>query len=129
MMSHASAISRPPPSAKPFTAAMTGFQRSKRAVMPPKPVAGMRGMPCSAVHLRSLPAENAFSPAPVRIATQASGSAAKSSHALRQLLVGSRMQRVHHLGRLMVTRGDVVALLVADELEAHATLIAQPATV
>ena len=37
MMSHASAISKPPPSARPFTAARTGLNRSKRAVMPPKP--------------------------------------------------------------------------------------------
>src|SRR5271156_5173875 len=82
MMSQASAISNPPPSANPFTAAMIGLVISKRAVMPAKPpllICG-RSPRCSAVHLRSLPAENARSPAPVRIATHITRSPAKSSH-------------------------------------------------
>ncbi len=78
MRSHASAISSPPPSATPFTAAITGFSRSVRDVMPAKPLRGMRGIPCIAVHLRSLPAEKAFSPAPVTTATRMSPSSAKS---------------------------------------------------
>ena len=40
-MSQAATISVPPPSARPLTAAMTGFIRSKRWLMPAKPVGGM----------------------------------------------------------------------------------------
>ena len=84
MMSQASTSSKPPPRAKPLTAAIIGLCRSKRAVMPPKPPVRPSSrrapslLPCSAWYFRSLPAENARSPAPVRIATQASSSAAKS---------------------------------------------------
>ena len=84
MMSQASTSSKPPPRAKPLTAAIIGLCKSKRAVMPPKPPrtpfipARTVLLPCSAWYFRSLPAEKARSPAPVRIATQASSSAAKS---------------------------------------------------
>ena len=43
MMSHASAISNPPPMATPFTAAITGLSRSKRLARPPKPLGGLVG--------------------------------------------------------------------------------------
>ena len=82
MMSQAIAISQPPPSAKPLTAAIIGLGQSKSAVIPPKPPAtgakrgGLASRDISAVYLRSLPAEKARSPAPVRIAIQASSSLA-----------------------------------------------------
>ena len=84
MMSHASASSRPPPTATPLTAAIIGFGQWKSRVMRPN---GGRASPWTspplavrcAVTLRSLPAENARSPDPVRIATQESGSSRKSS--------------------------------------------------
>ena len=43
MMSQASAISKPPPMATPFTAAITGLSRSKRLASPPKPLGGWTG--------------------------------------------------------------------------------------
>ena len=48
--------------------------------MPPNPLSAMRTMPmpCSAVYRRSLPAENALSPAPVKMPTHTSGSFSKS---------------------------------------------------
>jgi hypothetical protein len=59
---------------------MTGFQISMSRVMPPSPgslwLRPAPGLPnaCGIIFFRSAPAENAFSPAPVRIATHASGS-------------------------------------------------------
>ena len=58
---------------------------------------GTRGMPCSAVHLRSFPAEKAFSPAPVRMADPAVGVGREVVPHPVQLLVRGRVQRVHHL--------------------------------
>ena len=74
MMSQDSAVSNPPPMAKPFTAAMMGFSRSKREERPAKPfsVIGFFGGTPEAVALRSFPALNALSPAPVSTATQRS---------------------------------------------------------
>jgi len=43
---------------------------------------------------------------------------------LRQLLVGIGVEGVHHLRAVDGDPGDVVALLVLDELECHPTLIA-----
>ena len=76
--SQASAISKPPPMAKPLTAAISGLSRSKRLVRPAKPEATRWRVPPAAWYLRSLLAENALSPAPVTIPTHCSGSAAKS---------------------------------------------------
>jgi hypothetical protein len=80
MMSDASASSKPPPMAMPLTAAIRGLVRSKRKVMPPKPVAGRARVPPSACHFRSLPALKARGPSPVRMAIQRSGSFSKSSN-------------------------------------------------
>ena len=72
-MSHDSAVSNPPPMAKPLTAATMGFSRSKREDRPAKPLAGIVAFdPPAAVAFKSFPAENALSPAPVRTATQRS---------------------------------------------------------
>ena len=77
--SQASAISKPPPMATPFTAAITGLvevEAAESARRSPRPAsrAGRR----SPGTFRSLPAENARSPAPVTIATHWPSSAAKS---------------------------------------------------
>jgi hypothetical protein len=102
MMSAASAISKPPPRQRPLTAAITGFQRSNREQNPPKPVAGSFGTPWAAVHLRSLPEENAFSPAPVMTATQTFESAATSSHAVDSSSMAGGWRAFITSGRLIV---------------------------
>ena len=79
--SQASAISKPPPMATPFTAAISGLSRSKRLVRPAKPDGGLPILPPMAWCLRSLPAEKARSPAPVTMPTHWSGSAAKALNA------------------------------------------------
>ena len=50
------AVSKPPPIAKPFTAAMTGFSKSNLWVKPAKPVVGMLAAPPFAVAFKSFPA-------------------------------------------------------------------------
>ena len=108
MMSHASASSSPPPTATPLIAAMIGFGQSKSRVIRPN---GGRASPCtsppsavrSAVALRSLPAENARSPAPVRIATQTPGSSRKSSQISASSLCASRCNAFITSGRFSVT--------------------------
>jgi len=80
MRSQASAISKPPPIATPFTAAMIGLSQSKREVRPAKPPLSQPRLPPAACHFRSLPAQNALSPAPVTIAIHCSGSPEKSSN-------------------------------------------------
>ena len=64
--SHESMISKPPASAEPFTAAMSGLGKS-RWVRPPKPpLAPMMSPPSPLLKaLRSMPALNALSPLPV----------------------------------------------------------------
>jgi len=74
--SQAATISTPPPSASPLIAAITGLSRSKRCVMPPKPVGGWSSTLPRARALRSLPTQKARSPVAVRIATRSDGSAA-----------------------------------------------------
>ena len=74
-----------------------------RAKMQWKPDFGMRGRPCCTVHLRSLPAEKAFSPAPVRIATQQSGSAPKSFHTRSSSSCAGGWSAFITAGRFMVT--------------------------
>ncbi|MGY4486683.1 hypothetical protein ACVWWR_005874 [Bradyrhizobium sp. LM3.2] len=80
MRSQASAISKPPPMATPLTAAMIGLSQSKRAVRPANPPLSQPRLPPAACHFRSLPAQNALSPAPVTIATHCSESVEKSSN-------------------------------------------------
>ena len=98
MRSQASAISKPPPIATPLTAAMIGLSQSKRVVRPAKPPLSQPRLPPAACHFRSLPAQNALSPAPVTIATHCSGSAAEIVEHLVELEMRVDMQRVVHLG-------------------------------
>ena len=110
-MSQASAISRPPASAQPFTAAIVGlYVRCSPRVSPPSPVATLsrtfRGV-ASSIHggmkvLRSAPAEKE-SPVPVRIATSTASSEAKSSQVLQRSSCVSGSIAFLASGRLIVT--------------------------
>src|SRR5690606_28662111 len=102
-MSQHKAVSNPPPMANPFTAAISGFSRSKRVDRPANPVGGGVPLPPWAVYLRSLPAENALSPAPVSTATHKSSSAAKSSHTRDISLCMGACTALYTSGRFMVT--------------------------
>ena len=53
-MSHASAISKPPPIANPFTAAISGLSRSKREHSPAKPLGGIPAAVLTGNSVRSL---------------------------------------------------------------------------
>ena len=103
MRSQASAISKPPPMATPLTAAMIGLSQSKREVSPAKPPVSQPRLPPAACHFRSLPAQNALSPAPVTIATHCSGSAEKSSNTLFSSKCASVCSALYTSGRDSVT--------------------------
>src|ERR1700761_3882930 len=103
MRSQASAISNPPPIATPLTAAMIGLSQSNRDRPPPKPPLSQPRLPPAACHFRSLPAQNALSPAPVTIATHCSGSAAKSSKTLLSSKCASICSALYTSGRDRVT--------------------------
>src|SRR5881227_1517786 len=76
--SHQSASSSPPARHQPEIAAMVGFDGVRR-VNPIGPAGSpSRGAKLS-IALRSAPAQNATSPAPVRISTRAPSSASKRS--------------------------------------------------
>ena len=106
-MSQASTSSVPPASAKPFTAAMSGFHVSKR-VIPPKLKSFSSSRFARAVSsgissLRSAPAQKARSPAPVRMPTQASSSRLNSAQASSISLLVWRSTEFNASGRLIVT--------------------------
>src|SRR3569623_296174 len=73
MKSHASATSQPPPSAKPFTAAIHGLLLRSIA-MPSRPPCSANACACAGssvcISEMSAPATNAFSPAPVSATTR-----------------------------------------------------------
>jgi hypothetical protein len=84
--SHARASSMPPARQWPLMAAIMGFQISSPRVIPPSPRSlwlRRRPSPNAAgiICLRSAPAEKAFSPAPVKMATHALSSSRKRVHA------------------------------------------------
>ena len=81
--SQASAISKPPPSAHPSTAAMSGL-RTTAWVSPPNPRPGRIGVSPFANAFRSMPALN-VPPAPVSTPTDNVGSASSTSRAACQL--------------------------------------------
>ena len=78
-----SITSKPPPTAIPLTAAMTGFQRFCGVSRPPKPPSPQSpSMPSpSAAALRSQPALKNFSPAPVKMPTFSVGSSRNNCQA------------------------------------------------
>ena len=74
--SHHSASSKPPARHQPETAAIVGFGEARR-VKPSGPPGGVCASSVSSA-LRSAPAQNASSPAPVTISTRAPSSATKA---------------------------------------------------
>ena len=101
--SHESMISQPPASAAPLTAAMMGLGNS-RWVMPAKPPEPPMMEPPSpaAKALRSIPAEKALSPAPVRTTTAHRSSVSSSSSAAAMATLTSPLMALRASGRLMV---------------------------
>ena len=98
--SQASAISKPPPSAHPSTAAMSGL-RTTAWVSPPNPRPGRIGVSPFANAFRSMPALN-VPPAPVSTPTDSVGSASSSSRAAASWTATSRLTAFFCAGRLMV---------------------------
>src|SRR3569623_985884 len=84
MKSHASATSQPPPSAKPFTAAIHGLLLRSIA-MPSRPPCSANACACAGssvcISEMSAPATNAFSPAPVSATTRTRASPSSISTA------------------------------------------------
>ena len=99
-MSQPSTISKPPPSAKPLTRAITGTFSVSRSAMPPKPpgrAAAQYSTPLIAGFFRSAPAQKARSPAPVSTTTRTSSSRFDRGPDALQLGLGREVDRVHHL--------------------------------
>ena len=119
MKSQHSAISRPPPKAWPFTAAMTGSGSSISAMNARSKIS------CCARHtvsvmpsrsLRSAPAQNARSPAPVSTTQRVlPGSAVRRVHRSMLVLAHLRVERVQHLRAIERDQQDVLALLPSRE--------------
>src|SRR4051812_41969387 len=85
MKSQAMAISVPPPSAKPFTAAIVGFGMSSRSLVTSWPSWANRtpsAASLSFISAMSAPAMNALSPSPVRMTARTAGSFAASVSAI-----------------------------------------------
>ena len=82
---------------------MIGLSQSKREVSPANPPLSQPRFPPAACHFRSLPAQNALSPAPVTIATHCSGSAQKSSNTLSSSKCASVCSALYTSGRDSVT--------------------------
>ena len=119
MMSQASAVSNPPPIAQPFTAAIIGLSRLKRCVMPAKPFGPLGRRRPAACTFRSLPAENARSPAPVMMPTHRSSRAANSSHTAASSSFASACKRVQHLGPVQRDDADPAFILHDAVLVGH----------
>ncbi len=83
-MSHAIAISHPPPSANPFTAAITGTRIRSIAVVSACPrracASPARAFGNALSSEMSAPAANAFAPAPVTMTARSSSSASSSAN-------------------------------------------------
>ena len=121
--SHHSAISSPPARHQPDTAAIVGFDgmRREKPSGPPGPSAAGRTCRCA---LRSAPAQNATSPAPVMTSTRASSSASKRSTPVGEQLGGGAVHRVAALLAVDREHRGGPAPLVADGL-AHRRLPAR----
>ena len=104
-MSHIIAISQPPPSAKPATAAMTGLRhcatRSQPLVMKSSAI-GLACRSCPAISLMSAPAAKAFS-LPVRTMAPIAGSPSRSSSAAPSSAISAAFSAFSACGRFSVT--------------------------
>jgi len=104
-MSHAIAISSPPPRAKPLTAAMTGFERFsivEKAICPSFDASLASMPPIFESSLMSAPATNAL-PAPVRMTTATSSSPSMSCIAWMSSRIVSPFRAFKASGRSIVT--------------------------
>ena len=101
-MSQPSTISKPPPSAKPLTRAITGTSSVSRSAMPPKPpgrAAAQYSRPLRLpVFFRSAPAQKARSPAPVSTTTRTSSRCSMSSQMRFSSASVGEVDRVEHVG-------------------------------
>src|SRR6266446_3499568 len=103
---HAIAVSQPPPSAKPLTAAITGlprFSMRSRTLWPKRLARAASKAASVASSVMSAPAMNAFSPAPVRIAPRIAASSRTSSNAVRRSFHVGVFSALSAFGRLIVT--------------------------
>ena len=102
--SHARAISHPPASASPSTAAIHGFLRlaCTNPAKPPRSVKRLENFP-AATSFRSAPAENAVPPDPVSITTSISESHSVSFSISSRLFATSELMAFLAFGLLMVT--------------------------
>src|SRR4051794_30046633 len=98
--SQASAISRPPATAKPSIAAISGL-REARLTMPAKPRSPTHAFSPATNALRSMPALNPF-PAPVRMPTCSSAVSSSSSSAFATPSARARLTALRASGRLSV---------------------------
>ena len=110
-MSHARASSKPPPIAKPLTAAMIGFviRCCPLVIPPPIPLAAFfrasSMVACSHFGMnvfRSAPEQKAF-PAPVTMAASTESSALKSAHTSHNASFNSSSRAFSASGRFSVT--------------------------
>src|SRR6267143_2348883 len=104
-MWHAIASSQPPPSAYPFTAAITGLPHvsRRRSIAWPRSARALPSNgPCLARSPMSAPATNAFVPAPVRIAPLIASSLAMRSAACASSSTTWSFRALSLSGRLMV---------------------------
>ena len=116
-MSHDSAVSNPPPMAKPFTAAMIGFSRSNRDESPAKPclasafVAAHRGgLQIVARAKRLVASPGQYRNPQVRIG-------GKVVPALSHLNMHIHMHRVVDIGPVHCHKQDVPAFFGCDEFD------------
>ena len=93
-------ISNPPANADPLTAAINGLAKS-RLVIPPKPLSVIGNSPVANA-FKSIPAEKALSPAPVKMTTQQSSSASSSSSAPPRAWAVAKLIAFRASGRLIV---------------------------
>ena len=115
--SQASAISKPPPSAHPSTAAMSGL-RTTAWVSPPNPRPGRIGVSPFANAFRSMPALN-VPPAPVSTPTDSVGSASSRSSAAASWTATSRLTAFFCAGPVDGDRQDAVVTLGEHQLRRY----------
>ena len=109
LMVHAIAVSQPPPSAKPLTAAITGlprFSMRSSTSCPKRLDSSASSAVACASSLMSAPAIKALSPAPVRMTPRTASSSRASSNAVRRSVQVGVFRALSTLGRLTVTVGD-----------------------
>src|SRR5580698_1319085 len=127
--SHASANSRPPPSAKPLTAAMTGIGRSSKLSItrwPRREKSSPSTADIFAIAAISAPATKALSPAPVTMSTRTEGSC-RTSRITRAISSStSRLSAFSALGRFTVS---VAIAALSKIIFLRSTLLIPPASV